>query len=269
VDINGIYPNEPFQPFGGFGLVDPNRGILFQERNNNWSRPVVTALEVVAAKNMSHNFQAMVSLSRQWQYLDGTWNPTDPARFIQPDAFPTNRQLPATAGNSDTNTLDGGAGSTPAFAGWRPYAIRMVGQYLAPWGLTLAGSYEVGAGDYTAPIVTRIAAADPIFGPARVTLANGTTQANPLATTIRFAFPTRGEGSVLNEPTRSLQLKVGRQFAFGEKKLLTSLNVFNVLNSGANTQNAEGANQQYNPAYLSGIQRLSARAFQLMVVYRF
>ena len=269
VDINGIYPSGPNQRFGGFGLVDPNRGILFQERNNTWSRPVVTALEVVAAKNMSHNVQAMVSLSRQWQHLDGTWNPTDPARFIQPDAFATNRQLPATAGNGDTNTLDGGAGSTPAFAGWRPYALRTVGQYLAPWGITLGGSYEVGAGDYTAPIVTRIAAADPIFGPARVTLADGTTQANPLATTIRFAFPTRGEGSVLNEPTRSLQLRVGRQFTFGPNRLTASLSAYNVLNSGANTQNADGANQQYSPAYLSGIQRLSARAFQLMIVYRF
>ena len=269
VDINGIYPSGPYQRFGGFGLVDPNRGSLFQERNNNWSKPVVTALEVVAAKNMSHNFQAMLSISRQWQYLDGTWNPTDPARFIQPDAFPTNRQLPATAGNGDTNTLDGGAGSTPAFAGWRPYAVRTVGQYLAPWGITLAGSYEVGAGDYTAPIVTRIAAADPIFGPARVTLADGTTQANPLATTIRFAYPTRGEGSVLNEPTRSLQLKVGKEFTYGRNRLLTSLNIYNLLNSGANTQNADGANQQYDPAYLSGIQRLSARAFQLMIVYRF
>ena len=25
VDINGIYPSGPNQPFGGFGLVDPNR----------------------------------------------------------------------------------------------------------------------------------------------------------------------------------------------------------------------------------------------------
>jgi hypothetical protein len=45
--------------------------------------------------------------------------------------------------------------------------------------------------------------------------------------------------------------------------------MYNLLNSGANTQNADGANQQYNPAYLSGIQRLSARAFQLLVIYRF
>ena len=87
VDINGIYPSEPFQPFGGFGLVDANRGIVNQQRNNTWSTEVVNALEAVVAKNTSV-FQAMLSVSRQWQHLDGTWNPTDPARFIQPDAFP-------------------------------------------------------------------------------------------------------------------------------------------------------------------------------------
>ena len=269
VDINGIYPSAPYQPFGGFGLVDPNRGIIYQERNDTWSQDVVTALEVVVAKNMSHNLQAMVSYSQQWQHLDGTWNPTDPARFIQPDAFATNRQLPATAGNSDTNTLDGGVGSTPAFAGFRPYAVRAVGQYLAPWGITLAGSYEVSAGDYTAPIVTKLSAADPRFGPALVTLANGTKQPNPLATTIRLAFPTRGDGSVLNEATKSLQLKIGREFKFGRNRFTASLNIYNLLNSGSNTQYADGANQLYNPAYLSGIQRLSPRAFQLMIVERF
>jgi hypothetical protein len=269
VDINGIYPNGPNQPFGGFGLVDPNRGILYQERNNTWSWPVATAIEAVAAKNMSHHIQAMVSFNRQWQHLEGTWNPTDPARFIQPDAFPNDHQLPATTGNTDTNSLDGGASTIPAFAGWRPYAFRAAGQYLAPWGLTVAGSYEVSAGDYTAPIVTRIAAADPIFGPARVTLANGTTQTNPLATTIRFAFPTRGEGQVLNEATRSLQLKVGREFQYGRNRLMTSLNIYNILNSGSNTQYADGANQLYSPLYLSAYNKLSARAFQLMIVYRF
>jgi hypothetical protein len=269
VDINGVYPSGPYQPFGGFGLVDPNRGIIYQERNDTWSQDIVTALEVVVAKNMSHHLQAMLSLSRQWQHLDGTWNPTDPARFIQPDAFATNRQLPATAGNSDTNTLDGGVGSTPAFAGFRPYAIRGVGQYLAPWGIILSGSYEVSAGDYTAPIVTKLSAPDPIFGPALVTLGNGTKQPNPLATTIRLAFPTRGDGSVLNEATRSLQLKVGREFTLGRSQLTVSLNIYNLLNSGSNTQYADGANQLYNPAYLSGIQRLSPRAFQLMIVERF
>ena len=29
-DINGIYPSGPGQPFGGFGLVDPNQGMMFE-----------------------------------------------------------------------------------------------------------------------------------------------------------------------------------------------------------------------------------------------
>ena len=29
-DINGIYPSGPYQPFGGFGLVDPNQGLVYR-----------------------------------------------------------------------------------------------------------------------------------------------------------------------------------------------------------------------------------------------
>src|SRR5206468_5207691 len=145
---------------------------------------------------MSHNVQAMVSFNRQWQHLDGTWNPTDPARFIQPDAFADNHMLPATTGNTDTNTLDGGSSSIPAFAGWRPYALRAVGQYLAPWGLTLAGSWEVNAGDYTAPIVTRLAAGGAPLRGAPGTLAEGATPKNPLPPTTRLGVPAAGGGGV-------------------------------------------------------------------------
>jgi hypothetical protein len=267
VDINGIYPSGPFQPFGGFGLVDPNRGILYQERNNTWSQEVVTGLSVVAAKNLSRNFQAMVSVSRQWQHLAGTWNPTDPARFIQPDAFPNNRELPWSGGNRDENTLDGRGG--PQDYMWRPYSLRMVGQYLAPWDLTLAANYQLQGSDYSGPIVTRLAAPDPTFGPARITLANGTTQPNPLATTIRFAFPTRGEGQVLNEPIRTLQLKIGRNFRVGRHQLEAALSIFNVFNSGANIQYAVGNNQLYNPNYLGQFNKLPARGFQLAFTDRF
>ncbi|MCX6550303.1 MAG: carboxypeptidase regulatory-like domain-containing protein [Acidobacteria bacterium] len=268
VDINGIYPSGPNQPFGGFGLVDPTRGIVYQEVNNTWSSEVVTALEVVLAKNLSHNFQAMMSLSRQWQHIAGTWNPTDPARFIQPNAFANDRILPSSSGNNDNNSLDG-TGPTPTFAGWRPYSLRLAGSYLAPWGVTLAGSYEVSSGDYLGVVYTRLAAADPTFGPSTVTLANGTKQANPLATTIRINFPTRGEGQTLNEPTRALQLKIGREFKLGRSAVTPSLNIYNLLNSGANTQYATGANQLYNTAYLSATNRMPARAFQFMAMWRF
>ena len=99
----------PNQPFLGFGRVDPNQGKIMQQTNATWSKVVVTNVEAILAKNLSHNFQVMTSLTRQWQHLDGTWNPTDPARFIQPDAFANNRDLSRHLfGNGDDDSLDGG-----------------------------------------------------------------------------------------------------------------------------------------------------------------
>jgi len=222
---------------------------------------------VVVAKNLSHKMQAMVAYNRQWQHLAGTWNPTDPARFVQPGAFPNNRELPWSGGNRDENTLDGRGG--PQDYMWRPYNFRLTGQYLAPWQINIAGSYQWEGSDYSGPIVTRIAAADPRIGPARVTLANGTTQANPLATTIRFAFATRGDGQVLNEPIRTAQLKIGRKFKLGRHQFEPSVNIYNLFNSGANIQYAVGDNQLYNPNYLGQFNKLPARGFQLTFVDRF
>ena len=127
VDINGIYPSAPNQPFGGFGLVDPNQGSIMQETNAAWSTVVVTNLEAIIAKNLSHNFQVVGTMTRQWQHLDGTWNPTDPARFIQPDAFPNNRDLSRHLfGNGDDNSLDGGGAESGV--AYRPYSVRLAGQ---------------------------------------------------------------------------------------------------------------------------------------------
>jgi hypothetical protein len=268
VDINGIYPSAPFQPFGGFGLIDRNRGIILQERNNTWSEWVVDALSLVVAKNMSRNFQLMIGANRQWQHQSGTWNPTDPARFIQPDAFANNRDLPGINGNADTNTINGGW--VPVGYNWRPYNLRMVGHYYAPHGITLSANYQYGAGDYSGPIVTRLSAPDPRFGPSTVTLANGTTQPNPLATTIRFANENRGAGQVLNEPIRTLQIRVGKIIRFNNQSLESAVSVYNVLNSGANIQyRSPGGNQMYSPNFLQVFNKLPARGFQLQFVYKF
>ena len=74
-------------------------------------------------------------------------------------------------------------------------------QYNAPWQISIGASYVIQAGGYVGPLVTRIAAADPRFGPGTVTLANGTTQPNPLAATIRFCGATALP--CLANPTRS------------------------------------------------------------------
>ena len=268
VDINGIYPEGPNQPFIGFGRIDPNRGKIMQQTNASWTDVIVTNLEAVLAKNLSHNFQVMASLTRQWQHLDGTWNPTDPARFIQPDAFANNRDLSRHLfGNGDDDSLDGGGRESGV--AYRPYSVRIAGQYFAPMGIKVAGSYVIQAGGYLGPVLIQLPTGDPGFGSGQIRLANGTTQPNPLATAWRFAYPTRSEGQVLNEATRYLQLNIGREFGVGSHRFETTLGIFNVFNTGAHTQWNDGANVLDSPNYLSRFNRHPPRAFQLNLRYRF
>jgi hypothetical protein len=127
------------------------------------------------------------------------------------------------------------------------------------------------AGGWVGPVVTQLSAANPIFGPSLVTLANGTTQSNPLATTIRYcgsatlpcsANPIRADGQTRNEDERYLQLHVTREFSIGRRRFMTGVNIFNLLNNGAMTQWNTGANQIYSPNYLSRFNRTSSRQAQ-------
>ena len=119
------------------------------------------------------------------------------------------------------------------------------------------------------PLLDRLAAADPVYGPTTIRLANGTTQPNPLATRIRFAGPTRTDGQVRNDDARYLQMKFGRKFRAGRHSLEPALNIFNLLNTGANTQWNTGANQKYGTGYLQPFNRHPPRAFQLSMAYKF
>jgi len=278
VDVNGRYPSGPNQPFGGFGLVDPNLGQILQENNRTWAYVELNVIEATLAKNLSHNFQGTVSVTRQWQSIQGTWGPTDPARFLNPGAFPNNHDLSQYLfGNGDTNTLSGGGRESGV--AYRPYSIRLAGQYFAPYDFTIGVSYVDQAGGWVGPIVTMLPHADPVFGPSLITLANGTTQPNPLATTIRYCGsatlpcavnPIRSEGQTRNEDERYLQLHVTRQFAVGgSHRIMAGVNIFNLLNNGAMTQWNTGANQIYSPNYLSRFNRTSSRQLQLNFKYSF
>jgi hypothetical protein len=240
-----------------------------QQTNATWSTVVVTNLEAIIAKNLSNNFQAMASLTRQWQHLDGIWNPTDPARFIQPDAFPNNRDLSRHLfGNGDDNSLDGGGNESGV--AYRPYSVRLAGQYFAPWSVRLSASYVIQAGGYLGPVILQNPTGDPIFGPGTVRLANGRTQPNPLATSWRFANATRSDGQLRNETARYLQLNLARTFRFGAKHSVDAgLGIFNVFNTGAHTQWNTGAQRINTALYLSRFNRHPPRAFQLTLAYRF
>jgi len=276
IDINGFYPSGPNQPFGGFGKVDPTRGIVYQQTNNSWSRLNYTAIELTATKNLSHGIQFMAGINRQWQHMSGDWNPTDPARFIQPSAFPNDKLLYMPRGNNEDNSLPIQTGTTVHTYGptWQQYRLNFGGTWYAPRGLVVAASYTVEAGPWTGPVVTQLPVGDPqlaIFGPATVTSSTGFTASNPLSTRMRFAFATRGDGQVMAPAQKTLGLKIGKKIDLaGTNTVELAANIFNVLNAGDYTQyNYNGANEQFNPNYLGMRNQQPARALQVTAVYRF
>jgi len=278
IDINGFYPSGPNQPFGGFGKVDPTRGIVFQQTNNSWSRLNYTALEITATKNLTHGFQFMAGINRQWQHISGDWNPTDPARFIQPSAFPNDRLLYMPRGNNEENSLPITTGTTVHTYGptWQKYRLNFGGSWIAPYGVVVAASYTVEAGPWSGAIVDFIT--DPndphrlAFGPGIVVSSTGFRASNPLSTGMRFVYPTRGEGQVMAPAVKTLGLKIGKKLSLGGgRNVEVAANIFNLLNAGDFTQyNYNGANEVFNQAnFLQMRNQQPARALQVTVVFRF
>ena len=123
--------------------------------NNSWSKLKYTALELTATKNLSHGFQFMAGINRQWQHMGGDWNPTDPARFIQPSAFANDKLLYMPRGNNEENSLPITTGTTVHTYGptWQKYRLNFGGSWYAPYGVVLAASYTIEAGPWTGPVV--------------------------------------------------------------------------------------------------------------------
>jgi hypothetical protein len=102
-----------------------------------------------------------------------------------------------------------------------------------------------------------------------VQLSNGRVVSNPLATTIRFAFPTRGEGQVKANARQELNLKVGRVFKFGTQLIEADIHFFNLTNAGSIERYRTDANQLYNPFYLGGESIQPPRSVHFAVRYVF
>ena len=138
VDINGIYPAGPGLPFLGFGRIDVNRGIIRQQSNARWSRNNLWAGDFTVTKNMSDGFMLYATLGVQKHNISGDWNPTDPARFIQPTTFPDNKGLADTRGNGDENSLTSGDGGSQDI--WKHYTFSFMGQWDAPGGIKISST---------------------------------------------------------------------------------------------------------------------------------
>src|SRR5262249_53042010 len=138
---------------------------------------------------------------------------------------------------------------------WQKHAFRSGVAYSMKWDVLLATNLVVLSGPYGGPIVTRIAAADPAFGPPTVTLAHRRAVSNPLATTMRFcgasrlpceANPTRGDGQIKAPTLIIWNARVGKDFKFGTQKFTAALDIINLLNHDADQQFQTGGNQLYN-----------------------
>jgi len=274
-EINGFWPDAPGQPFGGFGRVDPNSGQIFRLTNRTWAHQRFHALYVTLAKNMSHNFQVMASVQRQWQREVGDWNPTDPAGFIQPDAFPNDGTIWRNQSPVDHNSLATG-GALRNVPTWTPGSFRLAGTWNAPKGIVVSSSYTMVGGPYTGPLLRQLAANDPDiarFGPSRVVNAEtGAGFANPLATRIRFLNSTRSEGQQALPYVHTINVKVGYRLQLGgSRHVQIGANIFNILNKGRFTEwHRSGANLSYNPNFfLTQDNQQTSRSLQLDITYRF
>ena len=264
VEINGIYEANVFT-----GYRDESFNDILKVTNNEWNWPVYTFLEFMVTKQ-TERLQAIASYTHQWRHVAGTWQPNDPASFIQPDAFPNSRGLGSVTSTFETqNSLS----ASPVLSGQQAQAIddtiRLGAVYRAPWDIVLATNYTYQSGLWSGPIVMRLDAPDPRFGPPTVTLSNGRVVSNPLATTIRFVYPTRNDGQFTIPSLHIWNLRIGRDFRFGNRRLEPAVEVFNVTNHDAFHLIEQGGNQTFNPLFGQGRLRQTPRTAQLSIRFAF
>ncbi len=224
--------------------------------------------EITVAKNMSNNFQLMGGFNRQWHHMAGTWNPTDKARFIAPNAFANNANLYMPRGNNDGNSLPDTGNALSYGPTWMKYRGNVAGTWLAPWGLNVSGSYTIQGGPWSGSPLYRLASNDPqiaVFGPATFKLPNGSTQTNPLATRNRYVYADRGTGQFASPAIHTVGLKIGKVVKLGgTRQAEIAGNIFNLLNGGDFTQfSYNSAYQTWSSDFLLMRNRQQARAFQM------
>ncbi len=258
LDVNAIFEGGVFK-----GYANPDFNSIIKVLNNEWNWVVYRMFEATVTRQTS-NVQMLASYTRQFYDMAGTYQPADPAGIISPGSFPNSGGAVSAGSAAQPNSLSGGDST-----GCRqciPHLFRVAASFRAPFGIQVAGSLNVQAGQYSGPIVQRIGAADPAFGPPTLVVVNSSgvarTVSNPLATTLRFAYPTRGEGQLQLKRRGNFSFRLGRAFTFGPRRLEVSADVLNVLNSDADQSFLGGANQQFSANFGKAGLRVTPRQGQ-------
>lgn len=241
VEVNGLYDGGVFRGYRNEAFND-----IFLVTSNQWNWPVYSGLELTASKQ-TRRVQLLAGYTRAFQHLAGTWQPNDPASFIEPEKFANDGGLGSISRANETNSLSGTADTRNQM--WLKHIGRLGVVYMAPWDFVVAGTLSAQSGLRSGPVVTRIAAADPRFGPTTVRLSNGRVVPNPLATTVRFAYGDRGEGQLEGPAIVAVNARIGRDVRIGSRRIEAALDVFNITNRGAVQSFLGGGNQTYSPNF--------------------
>lgn len=260
VESNGIYDGGVFR-----GYRNEQLNQRYSITNNIWNEPVYSGLTVGVTKQ-TRRWQFIGGWARQWRHVSGTWQPNDPASFIQPGAFANNRGI----GDVRGSILSDSYSSTTSPLMWRDHAAQGGVIFQAPWDLQLAAHYTFLSGVWSGPIVTRLSAPDSRFGPPTVVLSNGRLVSNPLATMIRFAHGDRGEGQLRSPTVHRLNAHVARDFRWGGRRISLALDGFNVTNEGSDLAFVFMSSQQiFSPLYGATESRQPPRALQVSAKFAF
>ena len=258
VDTNQVFNGKVWG-----GLVDPSQNNIYLITNNKWNWFVYRGIEFTATKQAS-TLQLITTYTLAYDHLDGTWQPNDPAAILQPDAFANNAGIGTVRGNT-TNSL----GADTRNRMWQHHQWRTGVTWAAPWKLRISNTFTMQSGTPSGPITTNLAASDPQYGPATM-LIGGRTVSNPLATTLRFAYPTRGDGQLWTPWLTTWNVRVSRTFPVREfSSLEVALDTFNLTNRGAAQQFVSGGNQ-INSTNFDQMQNVQTpRAAQISARWRF
>jgi hypothetical protein len=258
VDINQIYNGNVWA-----GLVDPTQNNIYLITNNKWNWFVYQGIEFTATKQTS-KIQFISTYTLAYDHIEGTWQPGDPASFIQPEAFANDAGIGTVRGNT-TNSLTGDTRNRS----WQHHQWRNGLTWAAPWKLRISNTFTMQSGIPTGPITTNLPASDPQYGPATMVIA-GRTVSNPLATTYRFVYANRGDGQLWTPWLTTWNTRFGRVFDMTERTSVEiGVDVFNITNRGAAQQPLSSANQ-INSANYGGFQNIQTpRAAQVSARWRF
>lgn len=103
VEVNGIYDGGVFRGYRNEAFNN-----IFLVTSNQWNWPVYSGFELTASKQ-TRWMQLLAGYTRAFQHLAGTWQPNDPASFIEPDKFDNNGGLGSISRANETNSLSGNA----------------------------------------------------------------------------------------------------------------------------------------------------------------